>query len=262
MSRSFLFPKTCNEEITLKTKAEIARISCAGATVGVVLNDVSRYIRPGISTSTLELIAARSIEKQKRRVKIEKFHDFPTFLSISVNDTAVHGVPTDRQLGNGDIVTLDLVLKVNGWYGDAAITLPVGAISPEHARLIEAARTAADEGIRMARAGGRMGDIGEAIQKSATTHGVRLFEGLTGHGIGRDLHEGPTVLAMGEAGFGQPIVPGMVFTIEPVVTFGDPSYYIDEDGFSLKTKDGTYTAMFEHTVAVFSDRTEILTLKG
>jgi len=105
-------------------------------------------------------------------------------------------------------------------------------------------------------------NFGEAIQKSAATYGVRLFEGLTGHGIGRDLHEGPTVLSMGEAGFGQPIVPGMVFTIEPVVTFGDPSYYIDEDGFSLKTKDGTYTAMFEHTVAVFSDRTEVLTLKG
>ena len=262
MSRSFLYPYPGREEISLKTRAEIVRLQSSGATVAAVLRDVSRYVRPGVSTETLERICIRRITTHRKRVKIEKFPDFPTFLSISVNETAVHGLPNGRILGNGDIVTLDLVLKVNGWYGDAAITVPVGTIAPEHARLIEAARSATREGIRKARAGGRIGDIAAAIQASTERNGVRLFEGLVGHGVGHVLHEGPTVFVKGEAGIGQPIVPGMVFTVEPVVTFGDPGYYIDEDGFSLKTKDGDFTAVFEHTVAIFSDRTEILTQQG
>jgi methionyl aminopeptidase len=125
--------------------------------------------------------------------------------------------------------------------------------------LIEAAKKATFAGIRMARAGKRIGDVAAAIEASAAKSGVRLFEGLVGHGVGRDLHEGPPVFVKGEAGVGQAIVPGMVFTIEPVVTFGTPSYYTGEDGFSLITEDGQWASVFEHTVAVFSDRTEILT---
>lgn len=227
--------------------------------VADVLREVAKYVRPGVSTDTLEKICERRLQVRRKSVKIEKFPDFPDYLSISVNDTAVHGLPCERKLGNGDIVTLDLVLKVNGWYGDAALSLPVGTVAPRHARLIEAARKASLAGIEMVRAGGRIGDVAAAVEASAAASGVNLFEGLVGHGVGQELHEGPTVFVKGEAGVGQPIVPGMVFTIEPVVTFGNPGYYTADDGFSLITEDGEYTAVFEHTVAVFSDRTEILT---
>lgn len=234
-------------------------LGTAGSIVAKILHDISTVVQPGIRTSTLEKVCAERVAFYGKEHSITKYPDFPTHLSVSVNATAVHGVPDMRLLRNGDIVTLDLVLLVDGWYGDSALTVPVGTIDPVHGRLIDAAMAATRAGIASAKAGNRIGDIGSAVQRIAQEYGAEVFEALVGHGIGRGLHEGPVVFMKGEADVGQPIVPGMVFTIEPVLTKGRPSYYSDKDGHSLKTEDGEYTAMFEHMVAVLADRTVVLT---
>jgi len=247
------------EDIELKTKREIENLKKSGSLVAKILKEIASIVKPGIRTATMESICVQRINFYRSDYRIDKYLDFPTHLSVSVNDTAVHGIPDDRILKNGDIVTLDLVLRVDGWYGDSAVTVPVGAIAPRHARLIDAAREATAAGIQKAVAGNRIGDIGAAIQRVVRKYEARVFEQLVGHGVGRTLHEGPVVFMKGEEKVGQPIVPGMVFTIEPVVTRGNADYNIADDGHSIITGDGAYTAMFEHMIAVLSDRTLILT---
>ncbi|HDQ13903.1 MAG TPA: type I methionyl aminopeptidase [Sediminispirochaeta sp.] len=247
------------EEVVLKTKGEILRLERAGGLAARVLQFLSSYVRPGMNGLLLEKICRRRIEALAHLGRIEKFPDFPSFLSVSINDTVVHGVPNDRPFRGGDLVTLDLVLSLDGWYGDTAITIPVGTLSPPHARLLHTAKRACYAGITAARAGRRFGDIGAAVEKCARDEGLTVFECFAGHGVGRELHEGPTVYMRGEYQVGRPIVPGMVFSVEPVFGFGCQEYYVGEDGHSLKSKDASYTALFEHTVAILSDRTVVLT---
>ena len=259
MNRYSLNRNKETEDIILKTRREMNFLKTSGTIVGKILSEISRFVRPGISTARLEDVCRERVAYYSRERKIRKYPDFPTCLSVSVNNTAVHGVPDNTVLRSGDIVTLDLALMVDGWYGDSAVTIPVRTIAPKHARLIDAARDATLAGIRQAKAGNRIGDIGAAIQAAVEKYDAHLFEVLVGHGIGRTLHEGPVVFMKGEADVGQPIVPGMVFTIEPVLTLGRTSYYKAEDGFSLITEDGEYTAMFEHMVAILPDKTLVLT---
>ncbi len=258
-NRAVLYKRPYGEEVLLKTKEEILRSSQAGRLVARILKELEPAVRPGTSTAHIESLCSRRIELYSSKWTIERFPDFPTFLSISVNDVAAHGSPNAYMLRTGDIVTLDLVLKVNGWYGDAAVTLPVGVVTPEHAKLIRAARSATARGITRARAGGRIGDIGAEIQAAASECGCRVIENLIGHGIGRGLHEGPAVFSSGELGVGAPIVPGMVFTVEPVLTNGDGRIFSEQGSLEYKTSDNSRTAVFEHTVAVLSDRTLVLT---
>jgi methionyl aminopeptidase len=190
---------------------------------------------------------------------VEHTGEFPRFLSVSINETAVHGVPGPEKFSGGDLVTLDLALRIDGWYGDAALTVPVGTVAPERMRLLEAARAATDAGIAAVRAGGRLGDVGAAIGRVLSRDDFRVIENLAGHGVGMELHEAPTVLHSGEAGVGAPIVPGMVFTVEPVVTAGEPIVVAGDDGYSFVTRDGEPTALFEHTIAVTADGVRTLT---
>jgi len=253
----FLSGKT-EEEIFLKTRPELEHLKVSGKLVATVLKEISRCVRPGVSTESIERICRQRIAHYRNNYTIEKYPDFPTFLSISVNDTAVHGIPNEVSLKNGDIITLDLVMKVNGWYGDHAVTLPVGSIAPKEARLIDAAREATLAGIAAAKAGNRFGDIGAAVREVIQKYELKVFDVFVGHGIGKELHEGPVVYMKGEEGVGQPIVPGMVFTIEPVLTRGMTEYKENDDGYSLNTKDGECTALFEHMVAIQSDQTIVL----
>ncbi len=258
-NRTVLSKRPYEEEVLLKTKEEVMRLSRAGGIVAGILKDLKPAVRPGITTASLEILCKKRIEFHSKKWTIDRYPDFPTYLSISVNDTAAHGAPGEYTLRTGDIVTLDLVLRVNGWYGDAAVTVPVGAVKPEHAALIRAAGLATSRGIEKARAGARIGDIGAEINAVAKEYGCGVIENLIGHGIGRTLHEGPAVFSSGELGVGAPIVPGMVFTVEPVLTTGDGRIYATEGNTGYQTKDKMCTAVFEHTLAVLSDRTLILT---
>jgi methionyl aminopeptidase len=247
------------EEVQLKTKEEILRLSRAGHVVARILKELESAVRPGTTTGSIEALCCQRVVHYSRKWKIERFPEFPTFLSISVNDIAAHGSPGEYMLRTGDLVTLDLVLRVNGWYGDSATTVPVGMVTPEHAQLIRAARCATTSGIAQAKAGGRIGDIGAEIAAVAGSNGCNVIENLIGHGIGRNLHEGPAVYSSGELGVGAPIVPGMVFTIEPVLTTGYGRISAVAGQPAYRTDDHCRTALFEHTVAVLSDRTLVLT---
>lgn len=258
-NRAVLSKRPYEEEVVLKTKEEVMRLSRAGRIVAGILKELKPAVRPGVTTDSLELLCKERIDFHSKKWTIDRYPDFPTYLSISVNDTAAHGAPGGYKLHTGDIVTLDLVLRVNGWYGDAAVTVPVGAVKPEHAALIRAAELATSRGIVKARAGARIGDIGAEIDAVAKGCGCGVIENLIGHGIGRTLHEGPAVYSNGELGVGAPIVPGMVFTVEPVLTTGDGLIFSKKGETAYQTIDKMCTAVFEHTIAVLSDRTLILT---
>ena len=257
-NRAVLSKIPYEEEVHLKTREEILRLSYSGRLVATILEELKSAVRPGVTTDLIEKLCNSRVEHYSKRWTIEKFPEFPTYLSISVNEVAAHGSPGAYMLRTGDIVTLDLVLRVNGWYGDAAITVPVGISTPAHAQLIRSARTATLRGIKMAKAGARIGDIGAEIEAVAKKFGCNIIENLIGHGIGRELHEGPAVFSNGELGVGAPIVPGMVFTVEPVLTNGTGKI-IEDEKTAYRTVDQVSTAVFEHTIAVLSDRTLILT---
>lgn len=258
-NRAVLSKIPYEEEVQLKTREEILRLSYSGRLVATILEELKSAVRPGLTTDVIERLCNSRVEHYSNRWTIEKFPEFPTYLSISVNEVAAHGAPGTYMLRTGDIVTLDLVLRVNGWYGDAAITVPVGVSTPSHAQLIRTARRATLRGIEKAKAGARIGDIGAEIGAVAKQFGCTVIENLIGHGIGRDLHEGPAVFSNGELGVGAPIVPGMVFTVEPVLTSGTGEIYNEDGTTAYKTVDHGSTAVFEHTIAVLSDRTIVLT---
>ena len=186
---------------------------------------------------------------------------FPGTICASVNNVAAHGIPTAAQLEEGDVLTLDITVSVNGWHGDAAWTFLVGGGGPDARRLLRAAWAANLAGIRAARAGGRLGDVGEAVQEAARRHGCSVIEDYVGHGIGRVMHEDPMVPNFGQHDTGTRIVPGMVFTVEPMLNLGSQATHVSSDGWTLVTTDGSLSAQFEHTVAVFRDYTEVLTFE-
>lgn len=257
---STLLSKVPYEEgVVLKTKRDLKRLSYSGRCVGATLSRVSSEIKAGVSTNYLEEVCRAYLSRECGESRVEKVEDFPTYLSVSVNDVAVHGVPSSYLLRGGDVVTIDLAVRIDGWYGDAAVTVPVGTASPDTMRLIKAARKATDSGIASISAGGRFGDIAAGIGCVADRAGYRIIENLAGHGVGEKLHEAPTVLQQGEEGVGAPIVPGMVFTVEPVLTAGEPVVVESADGYGLVTRDGERTALFEHTVAVTSEGVHVLT---
>ncbi|HAK47608.1 MAG TPA: type I methionyl aminopeptidase [Spirochaeta sp.] len=245
--------------VPLKLKAEVIRMKKACRMTSEILRALELVIKPGITTESIDHHCRRLLKKNNAEAGLLGYKGFPSTICISVNHVAAHGVPNDYVLQDGDIVTLDLTVGIDGWYGDSAVTLEVGTITAEKKKLIKAAREATDAGIKAARAGVRMGDIGEAINSSAEKNGYKILQNFIGHGIGQDIHEEPAVLHCGETGTGRPIVPGMVFTIEPILTPGSDEVETLNDGWSVVTKDRMPCAQFEHTIAIFGDHTEILT---
>jgi methionyl aminopeptidase len=184
---------------------------------------------------------------------------FPASICVSVNEVAAHGIPGREKLADGDLLTIDVAVYSRGWYGDVAASYGVGALSAARQRLLEAARSALAAAVEAARAGGRMGDLGAAVEEVAESRGCVVLPEFVGHGIGGALHEDPVVPHTGQRGTGLPVVPGMVFTIEPALGLGGAALHRDPDGWSLRTRDGSPVAQFEHTVAIFANRTEVLT---
>ena len=247
--------------IRLKTAGEIEAIAEAGAIIGRLHEQFPAMIRDGVTTLELDAFAEEFIRSHPGAVPAFKGqYGFPKNICISVNEEVVHGIPRPaRTLRDGDIVSIDVGVLLDGWYADAARTFPVGEITPEAQRLLDVTEAAMYEGIRMAKAGNRLGDIGAAVQRTAESAGFGVVRDLVGHGIGRQMHEDPQVPNFGRPGQGLRLRTGLVICIEPMITAGSPEVLTLDDRWTVVTQDGGLSAHFEHTVAVLADGPRILT---
>ncbi|MFN2376088.1 MAG: type I methionyl aminopeptidase [Candidatus Binatia bacterium] len=250
--------------IELKTEAEIERMRRPARITAEILAALREKARPGVSTADLDREAEKMIAKAGARSAFKNYRVgsavFPAVLCASVNDEIVHGIPSEsRRLAEGDIIGLDFGVEVDGYFADAAVTVAVGKVDEESARLIEATEQSMVRGIEQAREGARLGDIGQAVQERAEAAGFSVVRDFVGHGIGRALHEDPQVPNFGKRGRGRTITAGMVLAIEPMVNAGSAAVRVDDDGWTARTADGCRSAHFEHTVAVTRRGPEILT---
>lgn len=247
--------------IELKSPREIAYMRRAGQIVAQVLRQLAQALRPGVTTAELDQLAERLIREAGAEPSFKGYQGFPASLCTSINDEVVHGIPSPhRVLREGDLVSLDVGACYNGYHGDSAVTLAVGAVSPEARRLLEVTREALYAGIAAARPGRRLGDIGHAVQQRVEAAGFSVVLDYAGHGIGRAMHEDPQVPNYGRPGTGLRLQPGMVLAIEPMVNAGGHAVQTDPDGWTVRTVDGSLSAHFEHTVLITADgEPEILT---
>lgn len=234
----------------------------AGRATAGVLQILASSIEPGMKTAELDSLASAEANKKGGKPSFKGYQGFPANLCVSINNEIVHGIPGDRVINEGDIVSLDFGLELDGFQGDSAVTIGVGKILPEAARLIEVTRIALESGIKTARKGSRSGDISAAIQKYVEGHGFAVVREYTGHGIGRDMHEDPQVPNFGLAGTGVLLKKGMTLAIEPMVTAGDWRTRLGNDRWVVYTADGSLAAHFEHTIAITGAGAEVLTAVG
>jgi len=245
----------------LKSKAEQEKIRETGRIVASILAELRSAVRPGITTSDLDDIAVEALKRYGAKSSSLGYHRYPKSLCTSVNDEVVHGIPGTRVLREGDIVTIDCAAVYNGWHADSAVTIPVGDVPPEVRRLLKVTEDALYRGIAAARADNRLRDIGRAVQDFVEAAGFAVVRHYGGHGVGRSMHEDPQVLNYIEPGqLNHTLRAGMVLAIEPMVTMGAKETRILEDDWTVVTLDGSYSAHFEHTVAITEGDAEILTL--
>jgi len=250
--------------ILLKTAAEIEAMARAGHILGQLLEAVAGRVTPGVSTAELDDFAEEFIRScQGATPAFKGLYGFPGTLCVSLNEEVVHGIPSpNRLLREGDIISIDAGVRLAGWYSDAAVTCPVGAVDPESARLLDVTRQALDAGIARATSRGRLGDIGAAIQQVAESAGFSVVRDLVGHGLGRGPHEEPQVPNYGTAGKGLRLHEGMVIAIEPMVNVGGPDVRTLADRWTVVTADGSRSAHFEHSVAITAAGPRVLTGAG
>lgn len=246
--------------IILKSRAEIALMREAGRVVAEILQLLREMIVPGVTTKELDVFAERECKKRKVRPAFKGYGGFPFTICSSPNEKVVHGFADDKPLREGDILSIDFGVVRNGFYGDAAITVPVGRISEEKQRLIEVTKKSLEMGIAAAAVGGRLSDISNAVQVCVEQEGFSVVREFVGHGIGRQLHESPQVPNFGLPGQGPRLLAGMTLAIEPMINIGGPDIKILKDGWTAVTGDGKPSAHFEHTIAVTENGPEILTL--
>jgi methionyl aminopeptidase len=251
--------------IKIKHAKEIAAMREAGRLVAQTFARLESAIRPGVTLQDLDRLATDYLESQGAQTLYKGYRGnppshppFPGVICASVNAEICHGLPDKRVLREGDIVGIDIGLKYKGFCGDACVTYGVGQIAPEAQRLLEVTRQCLDKGIAMATPGRRLSDIGAAIQAHAESQGFSVVREWGGHGIGRDLHEEPSVPHVGPAGHGPVLRPGMIFTIEPMINAGAPEWKLLKDGWTVVTGDGRLSAQFEHTLVITPGQPEIL----
>jgi len=245
--------------IVCKSPAEIERMRAAAALVADVLAELAAMVAPGVSTLELDAAAERLVREGGAEPAFKGYRGYPNTLCASVNEQVIHGIPTKRPLAEGDIVSLDIGVKLNGFYGDSAVTVPVGRVSDEAARLLRVTQESLEKGIAQVRLGGRVSDIGHAIQAHVEAHGFSVVREFVGHGIGTSLHEEPQIANYGDPGRGPRLAEGMTLAIEPMVNVGRPGVKMLSDGWTAVTRDGSLSAHFEHTVAVTKDGPLVLT---
>jgi methionyl aminopeptidase len=248
--------------IVCKSPTEIERMRAANALVADVLAELATMVAPGVTTLDLDVAAEKLVRAGGAQPAFKGYRGYPCTLCASVNEQVVHGIPSARALVEGDIISLDMGVKLNGFYGDSAITVPVGRVSEEAATLLRVTRESLEKGIAEVRLGGRISDIGHAIQQHVEAHGLSVVREFVGHGIGSSLHEEPQIANYGEPGRGPRLAEGMTLAIEPMVNVGRPAVKVLQDGWTAVTKDGSLSAHFEHTVAVTKDGPLVLTRRS
>jgi methionyl aminopeptidase len=244
--------------IYVKTDAEVELLREANQLVSKTLAEVAVHIRPGVTTLRLDAIAEEFIRSHGALPAFKGYAGFPNTLCTSVNDEVVHGIPSDYALMEGDIISVDCGVILNGWYGDSAFTFPVGEVKPEILRLLDFTRASLEEGVRQAIAGNRIGDISHAVQSKAEGGGYSVVRTLVGHGIGKHLHEGPEVPNFGRRGSGTRLERNMVICIEPMINMGTKYTSTDSDGWTVRTGDGKPSAHFEYAVAAREGKPDLL----
>jgi len=248
--------------IILKSRREIEKMKKSNALVAAILEELRKKIKPGVKTIELDRLSEEMALKKGARPAFKGYRGYPYSLCTSVNSEVVHGMPSERELKEGDIISLDFGILNDGYYGDAAVTVPVGQVTPAAKRLLAVTEEALYRGIAEARAGNRIGDISAAIQGHAEAAGFSVVRDLVGHGIGRSLHEDPQVPNYGTSGRGIELKAGMVFAIEPMVNEGTYRVDVLRDGWTVVTADGKLSAHFEHSVAITENGPVILSRIG
>lgn len=252
--------------LEIKTIEQLRVMRKAGLVVATALNRMAQSVEPGITTTDLDAIAAAVLREHNAEPSFLNYHGYPAVVCVSVNDEVVHGIPGARVLNEGDIVSIDFGAIVadsrgQGWHGDAAVTVFVGEATPEDAALSAVTRAALWAGLAAAQAGGRLSDIGAAVEAvvRAAPHPYGILQDYTGHGIGTQMHLPPSVENFGPAGRGPQLKPGLALAVEPMVTFGNPETDVLDDDWTVVTCDGSRASHWEHTVAITADGPWVLT---
>jgi methionyl aminopeptidase len=248
--------------IVCRSAAELERMREAGRLVGEVLTELASMVAPGVTTADLDLVAEKRIAKAGAVPAFKGYHGYPATICASINEEVIHGIPSGRRvLNEGDIISIDVGASLDGYYGDSAITLPVGQVSEDAARLLRVTEEALYKAIDRARPGGRISDIGHEVQRHVEAYGFSVVREFVGHGIGQRMHEEPQVPNYGDPGRGPRLAEGMVLAIEPMVNAGKAPVKLLADGWTAVTRDGSLSAHFEHTVAVTASGPWILTAR-
>jgi methionyl aminopeptidase len=248
--------------IVCRSAAELERMREAGRLVGEVLTALASKVAPGVTTAELDRIAEKMIVSAGGTPAFKGYHGYPATICSSINEEVIHGIPSgSRVLAEGDIISIDVGASLNGYFGDSAITVPVGKVSEEAATLLRVTEESLYKAIEVVKPGGRVSDIGHAVQQHVEAYGLSVVREFVGHGIGEQMHEEPQVPNYGEPGRGPRLAEGMVLAIEPMVNAGKPAVKVLSDGWTAVTKDRRLSAHFEHTVAVTSGEPWILTAR-
>jgi len=246
--------------IVCRSSAELERMREAGRLVGEVLTELAGHVAPGVTTADLDALAEKRIARAGATPAFKGYHGYPATICASINEEVIHGIPSGRRvLNEGDVISIEVGASLNGYYGDSAITLPVGQVSEEAATLLRVTEESLYKAIDCVRPGARISDIGHAVQHHVEAYGFSVVREFVGHGIGQRMHEEPQVPNYGEPGRGPRLAEGMVLAIEPMVNAGGPGVKVLQDGWTAVTEDRSLSAHFEHTVAVTPDGVEVLT---
>ena len=248
--------------IVCRSHSELEKMRAAGRLVGEVLSELSAHVAPGVTTADLDAMAEKRILAAGATPAFKGYHGYPATICASINDEVIHRIPSGRRvLQQGDIISLDVGAALDGYFGDSAITVPVGPVSEQAATLLRVTEESLLKAIDQVRPGARVSDIGHAVQTHVEAFGFSVVREFVGHGIGEKMHEEPQVPNYGERGHGPRLIEGMVLAIEPMVNAGKPAVKVLADGWTAVTKDGSLAAHFEHTVAVTAGVPWILTAR-
>ncbi len=245
--------------IVKKSPEEIEAIAASGRILARCHRLLRSKARPGVTTGELDQAAERFIRSQGAEPAFKGYRGFPGSICASPNAMVVHGIPGAYELGRGDVLSIDIGVVLDGWVSDAAVTLPIGPVSPVARKLLETTRASLFEGLEQARVGNRLGDISAAVQRRVEADGLSVIRSLVGHGVGRDMHEDPQIPNFGRPGTGPELEEGMVLAIEPMVNVGEPATFLEPDGWTVRTADGSRSCHVEHSIAITDHGPEILT---